>query len=76
MTRTALEWVFKDVRKYFTFINSSRKLCLKHAPAGLLYIVAVILFNFSASLYGSQSSIFLDCQLLNLEEYIQATQQS
>jgi len=36
MVRIAVEWVFKDIKKYFTAVDSPRKLSITTTPAGLL----------------------------------------
>lgn len=43
LVRIGVEWAFKDVKKYFTHVKFSRKLCLPNTPAGLLYLVSTIL---------------------------------
>jgi len=68
--RIAVEWAFKDVKKYFTHVDSPRKLGLRRTPAGLWYHVAVILWNMCTCLYGSQSASFFNCTPPSLETYL------
>jgi len=70
--RIAVEWAFKDIKKYFSHISVSRKMHISQTPAGLWFQVSSILWNFRACLYGSQSATFFNCQAPSLEEYVQS----
>ena len=74
--RVAVEWAFKDIKKYFTHVDMLRKLQLKKTPVGLRYYSAAILLNFRACIYGSESATFFSCQAPNLEEYVQLADSS
>lgn len=50
MVRIAVEWAIKDIKKYFTHVDFSRKLCPQNTPAGLLYLVSTIRWNFRSCL--------------------------
>ena len=41
--RVAVEWAFKDIKKYFTHVDMPIKLQLKKTPVGLCYYSAAIL---------------------------------
>jgi len=70
--RVSVEWAFKDIKKYFTHVDTPRKLALKSTPAGLWYYVSTLMWNFRACCYGSQSATFFACKAPTLEEYIGA----
>ena len=68
--RTSVEWGFKDIKKYFTHVDFTRKNIISNTPVGLHYIIAGLLWNFRACLYSSQTSQFFDCKAPSLEEYL------
>lgn len=68
--RIAVEWGFKDIKKYFTHVDFPRKLSLPITPAALWYYVAAILWNFRACLYSSQTSQYFQCKPCSFDEYL------
>lgn len=48
--RIAVEWSYKEVKESFTINDFKRKLRVREAPIGLLYINAVLLRNFKTCL--------------------------
>jgi hypothetical protein len=65
----AVEWALRDVKMYFTHVDFPRKLRMGITPGGLWYICSIILWNFRACLYGSQTAEYFDCDLMSNEEY-------
>lgn len=68
--RTAVEWGFKDIRKYFTHVDMPRKMGIRKVPVARLLYVSAFLWNLRACLYGSQTATFFDCAPPTLEEYL------
>lgn len=69
--RISVEWAFKDVRKYFTHLDMSRKMTVAISPVGLWFFSACILCNFRTCFYGSQTSKRFDCEPPSFEQYIE-----
>lgn len=70
MVRISVEWAFKDVKKYFTHVDFSRKNVLGKVPVAKWFIVSAILWNFRACFYGAQTSRYFDCAPPAFEEYV------
>jgi nuclease HARBI1 len=68
--RIAIEWMFKDIKQYFTHVAFSRKLRLKENAPGKWYHVASILWNFRTCLYGCPTSTYFDSDPPTLEDYL------
>jgi hypothetical protein len=69
--RIAVEWVFKDVKKYFSHVAFPRKMCIGKTPVGSWYVASALLWNFRCCLYGSPTATYFDCAAPSLEEYLQ-----
>lgn len=70
LVRVSVEWAFKDLKKYFTHVDSSRKMVLQKVPVAKWYLVSAVLWNFRACMYGSQSATFFNCSAPSFEDYI------
>jgi hypothetical protein len=68
--RTAVEWMFKDIKQYFTHVAFARKMQLRTNVPGKWYHVAAILWNFRVCIYGSPTSTYFDCYPPALDDYL------
>ncbi|PXF46215.1 hypothetical protein BWQ96_04000 [Gracilariopsis chorda] len=68
--RIAVEWAFKDIKKYFSHVSSAKKMRIGCTPAALWYFVSALVWNFHACLHGSQSATASNSAAPTLEEYI------
>ncbi|PXF43242.1 hypothetical protein BWQ96_07015 [Gracilariopsis chorda] len=67
--RTAAEWAFEDIKKYFSHVSSARKMQIGCTPAW--YFVSALLRNLRACLYGSQSATAFNFAAPTLKEYVE-----
>lgn len=67
--RVAVEWLFGEIVKYFKFVDFKRNLSIRLSPVGKIYIVAALLQNAQACLYGNIVSDFFWLRPPSLEEY-------
>ncbi len=69
--RECVEWSFGKVVSIFAFLDFKKNLKILLSPVGTLYITGVLLTNFHTCLYGSECSVYFDCEPPSLEEYLQ-----
>jgi nuclease HARBI1 len=69
-SRVTVEWIFKDIKKYWNHAAYPRKLALCRTPVGVLYGTSIILWNFRCCLYGSPTSSFFSCPPPTLSHYL------
>lgn len=69
--RITVEWLFKQVKQYWTVADFKRKLMIGQAPVGSLYLGCLLLCNFRCCLYGSPISEYFDSKAPSLEEYVE-----
>jgi nuclease HARBI1 len=67
--RITVEWIFKEVKMYWTFVDYKRKMRLLECPVGALYISALLLTNFRNCVYPNPISQYFNCRP-PLEEYL------
>ena len=58
--RVSGEWIFGDIVEYFKFLDLKKNLKVGLSAVGQLYIVAAILHNSGAILYGTTTSKYFD----------------
>ena len=68
--RISVEWTFKEIKKYYTHVDVTRKMVVGKSPVGLWYYAAALLLNFRTCLYGSQTSRYFNCHPPSLESYM------
>lgn len=68
--RITVEWVFKEVKMYWSTTDFRRKLRVLQAPVGSLYLSAILLTNFRTCLYGNQISTYFECSTPSLASYL------
>jgi nuclease HARBI1 len=69
-SRVTVEWIFKDIKKYWNHAAYPRKLALCRTPVGVLYGTSIILWNFRCCLYGSPTSRFFSCPTPTLSHHL------
>jgi hypothetical protein len=68
--RTAVEWMCKDIKQYFTHAAFSRKVQLRVNAPGKWYHVAAIPWNFRVCTYENPTSTYLYCSPPTLDDYL------
>lgn len=68
--RITVEWMFKEVKTYWTMVDFPRKMRVLQAPVGSLYVAAVLLSNIRNCFYRNETSIYFNCKPPTLEEYL------
>ena len=71
--RVAVEWLFKEIATYFSFLDFKKDLKIGLSPVGKLNIVCVLMTNVRTCLYKSQTSDYLDVNPLMLEAILMET---
>ena len=69
--RTAVEWIFGDIVNYFKFLDFKKNLKIGLSAVGKMYIIAALLHNARAILYGTTTSKYFDIEPPTLQEYFQ-----
>jgi nuclease HARBI1 len=67
--RVAVEWAFKDIKKYFCHSCFARKMVLSQSPVSW-YLASALLWNFRVVLYGSSTFRYFDVEPPILSEYL------
>ena len=69
--RIAVEWIFKEVKLYFTTVDYKRKIKVFESPVGSLYLAAMLLSNMRNCIYRNQVASYFNCTLPTLEDYLE-----
>lgn len=56
--RVKIEWIFEEIKAYFTKVDLKRKMKVMESPAGSLYFSAMWLYNISLFLCPPQTSLY------------------
>lgn len=67
--RVVLEWMFKEVKTIWNFVDNPRKQRFLKAPIWVTYMNAMLLMNMRTC-YGNQVSRYFDLKPPTLAEYI------
>ena len=70
LARICVEWGFAGVCSQWQLPNSWLRLRINLVPIGQYYVVAALLFNCMACLYGNQTSQYFNVQPPTLAEYL------
>jgi nuclease HARBI1 len=70
-SRITVEWIFKEVKQYWSAMDYKRKLRVKECPVGSLYIAAMLLTNFRNCVYPNPTAQNFSCRPLTLDEYLE-----
>ena len=71
--RTSVEWGFRKICQYFSFLDFKKNLKVLLQPVGKCYLVACILINCHTCLYGSVTSSYFNIDPPNLEKCLTNT---
>jgi nuclease HARBI1 len=66
-SRITVEWIFKEVKQYWSTMDYKRKLRVGECPVGALYIAAMLLTNFRNCVYPNPTAQYFSCRPLTLE---------
>ena len=61
LSRITVEWVFKEVKMYFSTLDYKRKMKVLESPVGSLYIAGMLLCNMRNCIYPNQISRYFKC---------------
>ena len=67
--RVAVEWLFKEITTYFSFLDFKKDLKIGLSPVGNMYIVCALIANARTCLYKSQASDYFRINPPILEDY-------
>lgn len=70
VVRITVEWIFKEIKMQFATMDIKRKMKIREAPVGLLYLSSMLLSHFRNCLYPNQISRFINCAPASLKEYV------
>ena len=70
-SRITVEWIFKEVKQYWSTMDYKRKLRVGEFPVGALYIAAMLLTNFRNCVYPNPIAQYFSCRPPTLEEYLE-----
>lgn len=73
--RICVEWEFGELFEQFAFLGYKNNQKINLQPVGKYMIVATILKNCQACLYGNQTSIYFNVDPPSLEGYLQNNRQ-
>ena len=68
--RVTVEWIFKEIKLYWTTVGFNRKMRANQFPVGSMYTAAILLTNFRNCLYPKTVAQYFNCTPLPLEEYL------
>ena len=66
----SVEWIFKEVKMQFPTIDFKRKMNVHGSPVGMLYLAAILLFDFRDCLYPNQIFNCFECPPPDLKRYV------
>ena len=67
-SRVTVEWYFREVKRYWTLLDYRRKLRVKEAAVGSLYLAAILLTNVRNCCYPNTISQYFGSQPSTMEE--------
>ena len=68
--RISIEWIFKEIKLYFSTIDIKRTFRVGESSVGMLYKAAMLVTNIRNAIYPNQVAQFFQCEPLSLEEYL------
>ena len=70
--RVTVEWMYKEIKLYWTTSDFKRKLRAGESPVGLLYLTSMFLMNVRTCYYRENTvSQYFNCSPPSLQEYLQ-----
>ena len=64
------EWIFKEIKLYFSTVDIKSKVRVGKSPVGMLYKAAMLVTNIRNAIYPNEVTQFFQCEPLSLEEYL------
>ncbi len=74
--RIKVEWIFTNLKQYWTTTDLKRKLMINQAPVGSIYLCCILLSNFRTCIYGNEVSKYFGCVPPSLDEYLSHKEQN
>ena len=68
--RVTVEWMFKEIKIYWSSVDFKRKLRVRQSPVGLLYLSAMLLTNIRNCCYPNTISQYFGVKPPTLEDYL------
>lgn len=65
----SVEWLFREIVKYFKFFDFKKKLIIGLSSVGKMYLVGAIIKNAHTCLYRNQTSEFFSVDPPTLQDY-------
>ena len=69
-SRVTVEWFFKEVKLYWSYVDFKRKMRTREHAVGAIYVAAVLLTNMRNCIYPNSISQYFECPPPSLEEYM------
>lgn len=67
--RVAVEWLYEEIKLYWTTTDFNRKMQTSKSPAALLFLKASILLNIQTCLFGNKVGQFFKYSPPKLDKY-------
>ena len=68
--RISVEWMFKEVKLYWSHVDFKRQMRVGQSPVGLLYNACMLLTNFRNCLYPNATSQYFRCAPPDIDSYV------
>jgi len=69
-SRITVEWMFKEVKLYWTVLDFKRKLRIQESPVAALYLSGMLLCNIRNCIYPNETSQYFSCPPPSLQEFL------
>lgn len=69
-SRVTVEWMFKEIKQFWTLLDFKRKLRIEQAPVAALYMAGMLLSNIRNCLYRNETSLYFKCKPPSVEEFL------
>ena len=68
--RVTVEWMFKEIKLFWSATDEKRKMRVGLFPVGIFYMGAMLMMNIRNCLHPNQLSQFFDLEPPSLKEYL------
>ena len=69
-SRVTVEWMFKEIKMFWTTMDYKRKLRILQAPSAALYFSGMVLCNIRNCMYPNEISQYFQCPPPRLDEFL------
>lgn len=66
----AMEWMFKELKLYWSTLDYKRKLLINESPVVAAYLSAMLLTNIRNTMYEIPVAQYFECEAPRLDEYL------